>query len=139
MFAEACSVLRQHGVLPEGDVAALEALAARVAAAAEAVAAEEEVMGDVPDEFLDPIQYTLMRDPVTLPTSGTVLDRATISRHLLTDQRDPINRKPLTPDMLLPNTELKDRIQAWLAEQRRAAKGRGPGGGAAGATAPAPL
>ena len=38
---------------------------------------------DIPDEFLDPLMNTLMSDPVILPSSKKVLDRATISRHLL--------------------------------------------------------
>jgi hypothetical protein len=44
----------------------------------------------------------LMTDPVLLPTSNYIMDRAQITRHLLTDQRDPMNRAPLTPDMLVP-------------------------------------
>lgn len=36
---------------------------------------EEASLGDVPDEFLDPVLCHVMRDPVLLPTSGTVLDR----------------------------------------------------------------
>ncbi len=32
--------------------------------------------------------------------------------------RDPFNRKPLTVEELVPNTELKQRIDAWRAEQR---------------------
>jgi hypothetical protein len=35
----------------------------------------EEELGDAPDEFLDPIMSELMRDPVTLPTSNTTMDR----------------------------------------------------------------
>ena len=38
---------------------------------------------DIPDEFLDPLMNTMMSDPVILPGSRKVLDRATISRHLL--------------------------------------------------------
>jgi hypothetical protein len=105
----------------------LEGLAAQVAQAAVQEEADEEVLGDVPDEFLDPIQYTIMRDPVKLPSSGAVMDRGTILRHLLTDQRDPINRDKLTPEMLQPDVELKARIDAWLREQRAS------NGGAAGA------
>lgn len=127
MFAEAGLVLRQLGLMPEPAVEQLEALAAAAAQAAVNEEAEEEALGDVPEEFLDPIQYTLMRDPVVLPTSGTVMDRATIMRHLLTDQRDPINRQLLTPDMLTPAAELKSRIDTWLREQRMSS-----GGGAAG-------
>lgn len=60
-----------------------------------------------------------MRDPVLMPTSGTIVDRTTILRHLLTDPIDPFNRKPLTADMLQPATELKAQIDSWLKQQRR--------------------
>lgn len=40
-------------------------------------------LDDIPEEFLDPLMSTLMSDPVILPGSKKVLDRATISRHLL--------------------------------------------------------
>ena len=42
---------------------------------------------EAPDEFLDPLLSTLMRDPVRLPTSGNVVDRSTISQHLLNDEK----------------------------------------------------
>ena len=48
-----------------------------------AQAEEEEALADAPDEFLDPIMGTLMRDPVLLPTSGNIVDRTTIARHIL--------------------------------------------------------
>ena len=44
---------------------------------------EDEMVAEAPDEFLDPIMGTLMKDPVILPTSQTVLDRTVIARHLL--------------------------------------------------------
>ena len=59
-----------------------------------------------------------MKDPVKIP-SGTILDRSTILQHLLTDNRDPFSREPMTEDDLVEELELKDRIHAWLAEQRR--------------------
>lgn len=40
-------------------------------------------LDDIPEEFLDPLMNTMMSDPVVLPGSKKVLDRATISRHLL--------------------------------------------------------
>lgn len=60
---------------------------------------------------------TLMSDPVVLP-SGTIMDRAIITRHLLNSNTDPFNRQNLTEDMLVPNIELKERIDAWRKEQR---------------------
>lgn len=37
--------------------------------------ASEASLGEVPDEFLDPVLCHVMKDPVLLPTSGTILDR----------------------------------------------------------------
>lgn len=53
---------------------------------------EEDVeMADAPDEYLDPITYTVMQDPVKLP-SGAVMDRPNVMRMLLSDPRDPTTR-----------------------------------------------
>lgn len=78
----------------------------------------EEALGDIPDEFTDPIDCDLMRDPVLLPSSKTICDRKTIQRHLLSDSTDPFNRSHLTVDMLIPQTELKEKIEAWLRSKR---------------------
>lgn len=86
---------------------------------------EQEFLADAPDEYLDPIMSTLMTDPVILPSSKVTVDRSTIARHLLSDQTDPFNRAPLTMDKVQPNNELKQKIDAWMAEKRssgRAAK-----------------
>ena len=44
----------------------------------------------------------LMEDPVLLPTSGKVMDRKHITRHLLSTPNDPFNRQALTEEMLKP-------------------------------------
>lgn len=77
-----------------------------------------QLIKDAPDEFVDPIMSTLMRDPVILPSSRQVIDRPNILRHLMTDPRDPINRSPLQASELIPATDLKERIHAWIAERR---------------------
>lgn len=46
--------------------------------------------------------YTLMRDPVILPSSRTVIDKSTIKSHLLSDAKDPFNRMPLTLEDVIP-------------------------------------
>ena len=101
-------------------------------AKAEDEAAEAD-LGEIPDEFLDPLIFTLMEDPVILPTSRTIIDRSTIRSHLLSDPHDPFNRVSLkiedvTPgrqssysDTYLTNhliaTEMKARIEAFKAEK----------------------
>ena len=47
---------------------------------------------EAPEEFLDPLMSTIMRDPVRLPTSGNIVDRATISQHLLNDEKGVITQ-----------------------------------------------
>lgn len=78
----------------------------------------EEMLGEIPDEFLDPLTAELMQDPVVLPSSGQTVDRATIARHLLSDETDPFNRAHLTPDMLKPNVELKAEIEIFINQRR---------------------
>ncbi|KAI3960816.1 hypothetical protein MKW92_024394 [Papaver armeniacum] len=85
-------------------------------AASEAMDAEA-TLGEIPDEFLDPIQYTLMKDPVILPSSRITVDRPVIQRHLLSDNSDPFNRSHLTQDMLIPDVELKARIEEFIRSQ----------------------
>ena len=60
----------------------------------------------------------LMTDPVRLPSSGQVVDRQTIARHLLSDQTDPFNREPLSLDKVVPMEELKAEIERWMEEKR---------------------
>lgn len=86
------------------------------------------VLGDVPEDLADPITQELMEDPVRLP-SGYVLDRATICRHLLSDETDPFTRARLTVEMLQPAPEVKEQIAAFRRERL--------GGGAADAAADA--
>ncbi|KAL8666128.1 MAG: hypothetical protein Q9202_001635 [Teloschistes flavicans] len=115
------------------------ALGEKIRKAKEADEQAEEDLGEIPDEFLDPLMFTLMTDPVTLPTSRTTMDRSTIRSHLLSDPNDPFNRSPLniedvipskdpkrplchvfdwTDDRTLADTELKAQIEAFIAEKR---------------------
>ena len=98
---------------------ALEAFASRCIEVKEEYMAAEEELGEVPDEFQDPITAELMTDPVRLP-SGHVVDRSVIQRHLLSDENDPFSRAKLTVDMLVPDAELKEKIDEWRASKRRA-------------------
>ncbi|KAK9924987.1 hypothetical protein M0R45_033328 [Rubus argutus] len=116
LFSAAADVLRRIG--EDGRVIQefIELGSKAEVAASEAMDAEA-VLGDIPDEFLDPIQYTLMKDPVILPSSRITVDRPVIQRHLLSDNSDPFNRSHLTADMLIPDNELKARIQEFIRSQ----------------------
>merc|ERR1719482_1717562 len=103
-------------VRPE-HLQALEAFASKCVELKEEHGMEEEDLGEIPDEYLDPVTAELMEDPVKLP-SGKDMDRATITRHLLSDETDPFSRARCTVDMLLENPELKAQIEGWKAQRK---------------------
>ncbi|XP_016853785.2 ubiquitin conjugation factor E4 A isoform X1 [Anolis carolinensis] len=118
LFAQTVRVLKKINK-PGNMIVAFSNLAEQIKSLADRQLQEEETYADACDEFLDPIMSTLMTDPVLLPSSRVTVDRSTIARHLLSDQTDPFNRSPLTMDQIRPNTELKERIQQWLAERKK--------------------
>lgn len=118
LFTRAIGIAKRRRILPPQKVQMLQQLSESAARALEADNEEEEDLGDIPEEFLDPIMSSLMRNPVKLPTSGKVMDRAVISRILLSDKSDPFNRKLLTEDMLEDDVDLKKRILEFVKERR---------------------
>lgn len=115
-FSEAADLVKPH--LKPDQHASLVRLIDAATAHSDTSSSRAAELGEVPDEFLDPILQTLMNDPVTLPSSGITVDRATITRHLLNKPSDPFNRAPLTVEQLVPNTELKRRIDEFLREHK---------------------
>ncbi|OTB04059.1 hypothetical protein M426DRAFT_321157 [Hypoxylon sp. CI-4A] len=78
-------------------------------------------LGEIPSEFEDPLMGDLMVDPVILP-SKNVVDRSTIVQQLLSNPLDPFTRNPMTIEDVVPDNELRLRIEEWKAERIAAAK-----------------
>lgn len=114
---------RKLGLLVGDSMELFALLATKVEDAAKALVADEGLYEDAPDEFLDPLTQEWMADPVLLPTSDTIVDRSTISQHLLNDATDPFNRKELTIDEVVPASELKEKMKVWLDEKKKARDG----------------
>jgi len=106
-FAQAKRIMQQRSLKSQEEIAEWDKLVANFAQTKEEDEAAEADLGEVPDEFLDPLMYTLMEDPVLLPTSKTVIDRSTIRSHLLSDPNDPFNRVPLKIEDVLPGKSCK--------------------------------
>lgn len=90
--------------------------------------------------------FTLMDEPVILPSSRITMDKATIRSHLLSDPNDPFNRSPLEIEDVIPgklsldiriaplparrakltyrpaDTEMKAKIEAFKNEKKSAAR-----------------
>ncbi|CAH0488009.1 unnamed protein product [Peronospora farinosa] len=118
VFRKCAHIVARTQLLEPSDVQKFETFVANIEIAAEGAANLEEALGEIPEEFLDPLVCTLMKDPVLLP-SGYTMDRSCISQHLLNDQSDPFTRVPLTMSQLQPNLDLKTKIEQWVLEQKQ--------------------
>lgn len=118
-FVRAASIIRKFSLKSSSDVENLETFVTNVETRKAEYEQDEEDLGDIPDEFLDPLMGELMQDPVILPTSKTIIDRSTIKRHLLNDATDPFNRAPLDLKNVIPATELKAQIEEFKASKKR--------------------
>lgn len=117
-FDSASRILQRFALKSNEQLAAWQTLKDRFKLAKEIDDQAEEDLGDVPDDFLDPLMATLMKDPVILPMSKMIIDRDTIRTHLLSDPNDPFNRQPMSIDDVVEATELKVKIMAFLEERR---------------------
>jgi ubiquitin conjugation factor E4 B len=119
LLRSAVKTCKRLNLLTGESMIAFETLPDSVDEASRAVADDEALIVDAPDEFHDEILSTFMTNPVILP-SGHYVDRSTITQHLLNDPIDPFNREAMTIDDVKPATELKARMDIWLAEKRAA-------------------
>lgn len=121
LFEGTVDILRRKTLKSEDEIEKLLAFVQKVEIL-KAAFEEDDDFGEVPDEFLgssigvsinpritktgrilDGLLYTVMKDPVTLPSSRAIVDRATIKSHLLSDQKDPFNRAPLKIEDVIPS------------------------------------
>ncbi|KAL9619118.1 MAG: hypothetical protein Q9160_006207 [Pyrenula sp. 1 TL-2023] len=119
IFDKASEILVNKRLKSSEEMGRFEKLKRDFAQAKEEDDAAEQDLGEIPEEFLDPLMYTLMEDPVVLPTSRTTIDRSTIRSHLLSDPNDPFNRVPLKIEDVVEDTEMKQKIDAFKAEKRK--------------------
>ncbi|ORY88496.1 ubiquitin elongating factor core-domain-containing protein [Leucosporidium creatinivorum] len=132
LFERVQRIARKTSIRTDDELEGIKVLVEKVEAI-KAAEEEDDAMGEVPDEFLDPLTYDIMRDPVLLPSSKTIIDRSTIKQHYLSDATDPFNRVPLKWEDITDAVEIKAQIDAFLAER----KAKRTGGAAAVAAAEA--
>lgn len=118
LFDYAASRMERNRILSPSSVEKFRALAEKAHEISVQNIKKEVDYNDAPEEFRDPLMATLMDNPVILP-SGVVMDRSVIIRHLLNSSTDPFSRQPLSEDMLRPDNELKQRIEAWKEEKNK--------------------
>ncbi|KAI5926032.1 ubiquitin elongating factor core [Camillea tinctor] len=120
-FETASRLLSNSLQKPPEIIEAWDALRKKIAEAKERLDQAELDLGEIPDEFEDPLIGDLMTDPVILP-SHNIVDRSTIVQQLLSNPLDPFTRNPMTIDDVVPADDLRARIEAWKAERIASAR-----------------
>ena len=123
MMDSATRVLEKTNVKSPKQMGQWYALIAKFREAREAAEQAELDLGEVPTEFEDPLLSHLMKDPVVLP-SNNIVDRQTITEHLLTSAMDPFTRQAMSIEDVVPATEMKERIERWKEERIAEARAR---------------
>lgn len=118
LFIRATQIFKKYSTKSLDDIDNLLALVNDVEEVKKNDQDNEEELGEIPEEFLDPIMACLMTNPVILPSSRVTVDMATIKSHLLSEEKDPFNRSPLKLEDLIPNEELKARVEKFKAERK---------------------
>jgi ubiquitin conjugation factor E4 B len=121
-FDAATRILQRFSIRSAEELEAWEHLKNKFKNAKELDDQNEEDLGEIPDEFLDPLMATLMKDPVILPTSKQTVDRSTIASYLLSTPQDPFNRSPLKIEEVVDDVEMKAKVDAFLAEAKARAR-----------------
>ncbi|KAI0854035.1 ubiquitin conjugation factor E4 [Daldinia vernicosa] len=122
-FNEATKVMERSLHAAPEVISTWKSLVGKFAEAKQRLDQAELDLGEVPDEFEDPLMGDLMTDPVILP-SQNIVDRSTIVQQLLSNPLDPFTRKPMTIDDVTPANDLRARIEEWKAERIAAARAR---------------
>lgn len=111
-FENALTIIKEKSICNEQTVSQFSEFMQVLKDKSTQLVEEDIPLDEIPEEFLDPLMYTLMENPVKLP-SGMNMDKQVITRYLETNPTDPFNRNPLTPEQLVDNVELKQRILEW--------------------------
>lgn len=123
---ESSKILSSRNLKSPDQLLIWDRLKRKVKSAKEIADQAELDLGEIPEEFEDPLMGILMTDPVLLP-SKNIVDRSTIVQQLLSNPRDPFTRNPMTMDDVIPADELRQKVEAWMAERIAAVKAEAHG------------
>ena len=68
---------------------------------------------DIPVDFVDPIYYTPIQEPIEMPNTKTIVEKKIIMNHLVFNQTNPFDGLPLTREEIIEynkTEEVKERL-----------------------------
>lgn len=120
-FQNAASIVKKKHLVKPSDVERFMGKFQTIMGYVEKSKNLESLLKDVPEKYQDPLTFELMRDPVKLP-DGSIVDRMTITRHLMNDRSNPFTRQPMEESDISEVPELKEEIENWIKERVEGAK-----------------
>ena len=78
---------------------------------------KEKYSCDVPMEFMDPILFSVINDPIEIPEVKQIMDKYTIMNHLTFSETNPFTNKSLTKKELLEynnDREVRERVNKFI-------------------------
>lgn len=122
-YPTAARLIKREGLLQQDMYQKFQGLVNKTIQAAAANDDEAEFLrqmdDEIPDDYKDAIMCNVMTDPVRLPTSGKIMDRKNIERHLMSEDFDPFTRKPLKKEDLIAEPKLKQTIEEFICDLKR--------------------
>ncbi|CAD7965456.1 unnamed protein product [Amoebophrya sp. A120] len=116
-FEKAVRISRRDGMiskdLSEEFASFVKALLEQTGSAEDQLAAIEQKVGSLPEEYMDPLMDIVMNDPVELP-SGNIVNRDTAERIAMGDGMDPFTKASFTKKDLKPAHELRKKIYQFF-------------------------
>ena len=77
---------------------------------------------EIPAEFVDPIYYIPIENPVEMPNTKTIVEKKIIMNHLVFNQTNPFDGLPLSRDDFLSynsQSEVKERLDKFTEDFRK--------------------
>jgi hypothetical protein len=69
---------------------------------------------DLPEQFLDPILFVPIKNPMILPESKIMIEKAVIEAHLIENHYDPFNRQQLTYETLVEFNKQEEQLKCCI-------------------------
>ncbi|KAI5184285.1 ubiquitin conjugation factor E4 B [Nematocida homosporus] len=113
LFEKAIDICAHHHQIIQSEIIRCKFLLQSIRTIRAQVQAHQEEI-EFPDEFIDPLTFAPMIDPVILAPSSTRVDRSTAEMILMNDAIDPFTRGPLTEADITADPDLKAKIHAFI-------------------------
>ncbi|KAM0672014.1 ubiquitin fusion degradation protein 2 [Ordospora colligata] len=108
-FHTALEICESKYLIGEAQICELRDLVCKL----EKVVVSSDIVELVPDEFIDPLTFNPIKNPVKLLTSRITVDRSTYDMLMMNGGIDPFNRMPLNDDMVVEDEEFKKRMNEY--------------------------